>query len=201
LFIKFLKPAGGGNGGSGRSRAGGAETVAEDELFVFAEEVENLEETAAGLFDDGGAGGAGGGVGGDDGGVAGAKGSEAGFETVDQGLVALEQGRVGDALVLFKKAVFFEGEVVEFVADLEVRTEGVGHGKRDQGVVAAEAETGAGAEATAPGEIKREDCFTADSSQVRCLRRQVTMVLMSWRMAGGGGASAGREDNVVRMRS
>jgi hypothetical protein len=94
--------------------------VAQDELFVFAEQVEDLEEAVAGLLDHAGATGAQGGVGGDEGGVAVAEAGEAGFEPVDQRLVALEQSRFGDALVLLEKTVFLEGEPVELVADLKM---------------------------------------------------------------------------------
>lgn len=94
--------------------------MAQDELFVFAEQVENLQEAAAGLFDEGGAAGAEGGIGGHAGGVAVAEGGEAGFEAPDQVLVTLEQTGVGDALVLLEETVFLEGELMEFVANLKV---------------------------------------------------------------------------------
>ena len=92
-----------------------AEAVAEEELLVFAIEVKDLEQFRAGFLDDPGAFGIGARGGAGVGGVAGLERGEAFVEAREEGAFFLEEGRVGDALVLFQEAVFFEGELVEFV--------------------------------------------------------------------------------------
>lgn len=94
--------------------------MAQDELFVFPKQVEDLQEASSGLLDHGGAGGAQSGVGGHAGGVAIAKAGEAGFEAIDQVLMARKQPGVGDALVLLDETVFLEGGLMELLADLEM---------------------------------------------------------------------------------
>jgi hypothetical protein len=132
LIIEFLQTADRGRADGGGD-AGRPEAVAQHELFVLALEVEDLEQAAAGLFDDGGAGGAGFGVGGHHGGGAAAQTGEAGLQGVDQTLVTFEQRLVGDALVLFQEAVLLESELVEVITNLEMFAEEVRHGKAGKG--------------------------------------------------------------------
>ena len=105
-----------------------AEAVAEEELFVLAVQVEDLEESGAGFLDDLRAGGIGArgraGRGGGAGGVSGFDGGKAFVEAREEGAFFLEEGRVGDSLVLFQEAIFLEGELVELVTEVLMMTEG-----------------------------------------------------------------------------
>lgn len=161
--------------------------MAKDELFVFAQEMEDLEQAAARLFDDGGAGRAVVAVGRHRGGGAGAQRGESGLKARHEILMAFEQGLVGRPLVLFEEAVFLERELVELVADLQVFAKGIRHEARlgkNQDVEAGGLAEGAGSEGTSPGREKSIRRFSAESSQSRCWRRQETIEEMSPRMDG-----------------
>jgi hypothetical protein len=109
-----------------RARGAHAEAVTEEELFVLAVEMEDLEKFGARFLDDLRAGGigTGGGAGGRCAGVAGLDGCKAFVETGEEVAFFLEERRVGDALVLLQETVFLEGKLVELVTEVLMMTEG-----------------------------------------------------------------------------
>jgi len=94
--------------------------VAQEELFVFPLQVEDLEDAGAGFFDGFGAESAFLRIGRDagDGGIL--ERGKAGFQTGEEIAAFVEQGGVGGALVLLKKAVFLDGQMMELFAKLQV---------------------------------------------------------------------------------
>lgn len=102
------------------------EAVAEKELFVLAVQMQDLEKLLAGFFDDLRAGWIRARVwsGGGSFGVSGLDGGKAFVEAREQKALFLEKGRVRDALILFQKTVFLEGELVELVTEALMMTEG-----------------------------------------------------------------------------
>ncbi len=97
-----------------------AEAVAEEELLVFAIDVEDLEEFGAGFFDDvfalriGAHGGRGGLF------IFLFERGETAVELGEEFSFALEKGGVGDAFLGFQKLVFLERELMELLAEDEV---------------------------------------------------------------------------------
>lgn len=84
-----------GRGGAGRRGACAGEAAAQEELFVFFVELENLEDAGAGVFELGADLGIAGGAGGE-----GAEGGERGIQFFEHLAFALEKIGAGGALVL-----------------------------------------------------------------------------------------------------
>lgn len=142
-FLEHGRRGRGGGGGSGDGAVAG-EAAAEEELFVFLVELEDLKDAGAGAFElVAGAGVA------DGGGGDGAESGEGAVEAFEERGLALKEFGAGHALVLAEETVFLEGALVKFVADALVFPEGLGlgHGVEavlPSGMAGAEAEAGAG---------------------------------------------------------
>jgi hypothetical protein len=114
--VGFEGGVGGGRGGRG---AGGGQAAAEQELLVFAVEVEDLQRALAGAFQHVTAVFAG------SGGVF-AEGGQARVQAGGEGLFLLTPRGFGRTAVRFKDSVFLDAKLVKLVAEGEVAGEVVG---------------------------------------------------------------------------
>lgn len=106
-LVQALQSGRRGGGGRGCGFGANSEAMAQEQLLVFAVEVENLQNFPAGLLDNllarrigtRGRGAV----------IAGLERSQAGVEPGEQCAFAIEEHRIGHALLLFEKTIFFQG--------------------------------------------------------------------------------------------
>ena len=123
--VDFLEHRHGSSGRGGRRRTGAEETAAQEQLFVFFVELENLQNAGAGVFELSPGFGIPGRRGGE-----GAESGERLVELLEQGAFAREKIRAGGPLVLAEESVLFQRTLVDGVAKTVVGLErfGLGHG-------------------------------------------------------------------------